>query len=67
MKGHWAACIEGLDEGKHDRVIDIGMGETEGMANLVHKGLQDRQQFSRNANKVVISIKPERDLFLSES
>ena len=44
MKGHRAACVEGLDEGKHDRVIDVGMGETEGMADLVHEGLRERHQ-----------------------
>ena len=46
MKGHQAACVEGLDEREHDGVIDVGMGETEGMANLVHKGLQERQQLA---------------------
>ena len=41
MEVERAACVESLHKGEHDGVVDVGMWETQGVADLMHKRLKE--------------------------
>ena len=50
VKDQRAAYIERLHKWRHDRVPDVGMGETQRMPNLVDKSLKERKQLKFQCN-----------------